>query len=97
MSTLLMRVPRKMRSPAREEKFILPTVDPWDRQKQILQQSKRTENCRRPEPQGCLQEVERAGIREIFCEMLVTSIWEDGDGCVRKEEKNRVEDHNSTT
>ena len=97
MSTILMRVPRKMRSPAREEKFVLPTVDPRDRLRQILQQSKGTENCRYSEPHGRLQEVERTGIREIFCEMLVTSIWEDSDGSVRKEEKNRVEDHNGTT
>ena len=29
--------------------------------------------------------MERTEIREILCEMLVTSIWEDGDGSVRKE------------
>jgi hypothetical protein len=97
MSSLLMRVPRKMRSPARKEKFILPAVDPRDRLPSILQKNNGTRNYRCPDSQGGLQKVERAGIREIFCEMLVTSIWKDGDGSVRKEGKNRVEDHNSTT
>ncbi len=90
MSTILMRVPGKMRSPARKKKFILSAVNPQARLPSIMRQNNGTQHCRRLEPQGGLQEVDRAGIREIFCEMLVTSVWEDGDGCVRKEEKNHV-------
>ena len=97
MSTIRMRTPRVTRSPAREGKPILAAVDPRDRLASMLQQSKGTRNCRCPKPHGRLQDVERAGIRQILCEMLVTSVWEDGNGSVPKEGKNRVEDHNSTT
>lgn len=97
MSTPLMPARRGTRSPTREWKPILAAVDPQDRLVSILQQSKERRNCRRPKPHGRLQDVQRAEIREILCEMLVTSVWEDGDGSVQKEGKNRVEDHNSAT
>ena len=84
MSTILMRAPRETQSPAHQGKTNLSAVDSRDRLASILQQSNGTRICRHPEPDGHLQEVERAGICEILCEMLVTSVWEDGNGSVRK-------------
>lgn len=86
MSTIQqMPTPRMTRSATRESKPIYGAVDPQQRWASILEQSKG------------LQDVERMGMREIFCEMLVASVWEDGHGRVRKEGNNRVEDHHSTT
>jgi hypothetical protein len=83
MSTIQMPTPRM--TPTRAWKPIYAGVDPQHRWASIFQQSKG------------LQDVERMGIREILCEMLVASVWEDGDGRVRKEGNSRVEDHHVTT
>lgn len=82
MSTLITRAPRGMRSPACEGKPHLSAVDPRDRWTRISQRSKETRNGRCPEacPEayGCLDEMERVGLRELLCEMLLTSVWEEG-------------------
>jgi hypothetical protein len=97
MSTLLTRAPRGTRSPAREGKPNLSAVDPRDRWARISQRSQGTRNSRCPEAHGCLDEAERVGLRELLCEMLVISVWEEGDGNGRTEGKNRDEDHRSAT
>ena len=95
MSTLLMRPPKETRLLAREGKLHLSAVDPQDRLARISHRTNKTRHCKCAEPQGCLQEVVRVGLREILCDMLVTSVWEDGDGSLRKEGKNGDENHNS--
>ena len=97
MSTIVMHAPRAAQLLARVGQPILPAVDTRDRLARISQQSNGTRNGKYLEPHGRLQESERAGLRGLLCEMLATSVWEDGDGSVRKEGKNRVEDHNGTT
>jgi hypothetical protein len=99
MSTLITRAPRGRRSPACEGKPNLSAVDPRDRWTRTSQRSKETRNGRcpesSPESYGCLDEMERVGLRALLCEMLVTSVWEEGDGHAPTEGKNRDEDHNS--
>ena len=86
MSVIVMRAARVTQLPARGGKPNGPEVDLRSRLAWISQQSKMTPRCGPLEPRGGLQEMERAGIREILCEMLATSVWEGGDGSLRKEE-----------
>jgi hypothetical protein len=85
MSTLLTRAPNGMRSPAREGNRNLSAADPPDRWTRISQRSTRTRYSGCPEAHRCVAEVEKAGLRELLCEMLVSSVWEDGHGHVRTE------------
>jgi hypothetical protein len=97
MSTLLTRAPNGMGSPAREGNRNRSAAEPPDTSTRISQRSTPTRYGGCPEAHRCIDEVERAGLRELLCEMLVSSVWEDGHGHVRTEGKNRDEDHSSAT
>jgi hypothetical protein len=93
MSDIVMGAPWEAQLPARWEKPNLPVVDLRGRLPWISQQSKVTPSYVHLEPPGDLQELERADIREILCEMLASSVWEGGDGNGREEGKSYGESH----
>jgi len=97
MSTLLTRAPNGMRPPAREGKRNPSATDSPDRWPRISQRSTWTRFSGCPEVRRCVDEAGRMGLRELLCEMLVSSVWEDGHGHVRTEGRNRDEDHSSAT
>jgi len=94
MRTIPMPTPTLARSSTSEWNPLPAAVDPQDNLPSLLQQSEGRRTGQGPQPHSRLQHLE---IREMLCEMLVASVWEDGHGRVRKERKNYGEDHKSTT
>lgn len=66
--------------PARVRESDVSAVDLRDRYPRILLPSRATRSPGRQEPRDRLQNAEREGVREMFSEMLATSVWAGGDG-----------------
>jgi hypothetical protein len=66
--------------PARVREPDVSAVDLRDRYPRILLPSRATRSPGRQKPRDRLQNAEREGIREMFSEMLATSVWAGGDG-----------------
>ena len=66
--------------PARTWESSLTAVRPGGRSSWMSLQNNPPRSVGQREPQGCLQETENPGVREILCEMLATSVWDGEHG-----------------
>jgi len=75
----------------------LPAVEPRGGSPTLSLRSEPTWSPGHVEPRSRLQEVEKSGIREILCEILAASVWDDERGSVSEGEPSRGKDHAPAT